>query len=304
MNAVRDTDTVVTGAAVTTPWGDDPTARIGAWPADWFDVRAQLAPRGYKYLPPACQYLLAAAKRAVDWADLPLPAVERGVVVGTNRGCARLHADMDHTVITGSADELSPAFAPFFAINVLASRASIEYDCKAFNVTVTSPMVAGLESVQVGARALAAGRATAVLVGATEAEPDEIVGLPPEAGAAVLLLETRESAARRGANVLGDCRTRTAFVPPSDPSVAGPVVKSVRDGWDARVTLFADDSPVADAVAEALGDVTVLPVGAGCLGPTWHLTRLLTAGEPGVVAVATRTGNVAITSTNGRASRC
>ncbi|NED00989.1 hypothetical protein G3I55_04845, partial [Streptomyces sp. SID6648] len=57
----RDTvaEAVVTGVGtVAAPAGtalDEP----------WFDYRARLGPRGYKYLPDACQYLLAAAKDAL-----------------------------------------------------------------------------------------------------------------------------------------------------------------------------------------------------------------------------------------------
>jgi 3-oxoacyl-[acyl-carrier-protein] synthase II len=300
----------VTGIGVAAPWGDDPAAAVAGGPplgpgGDWFDVRTQLAPRGYKYLPPACQYLLAAAKRA-----RPREAVTGaglGVVIGTNRACSAVHAAMDRTILTADASMLSPALAPFFSINVVASRLSIEHDCRAFNLTLTSPAVAGLESVQVAARALALGRARAVFAGATEAAaaaPDAS-GQPAEAGSAVLLLERPESAAERDAPVFGTCCSRALFVPPHSPDRARAALAAVWDELAGRdetpPTLFADGSPVADAVARALGElaggVSVLPLGAGCVGPAWHVAGLLAAGgAPALVAVAHRTGHVVLTA--------
>lgn len=326
-------EVAVTGIGVAAPWGDDPAGAVagGGLPApcvadapgeNWFDVRTQLAPRGYKYLPPACQYLLAAAKRAYagpagadgpDPTNVPdVPDVPHaptgsglGVVIGTNRACSGVHAAMDHTVLTADADLLSPALAPFFSINVVASRLSMEQGCRAFNLTLTSPAVAGLESLQVAARSLALGRADAVLAGATEAAvaPPDADGQRVEAGSAVLLLERPESAAARRAPVFGTCRSRAVFVPPHRPDTARAAIAAVYEdlGPDTPTNLFGDGSPVAEAVARALGElggaVTVLPLGSGCVGPAWHVAGLLAAGGgPTLVAVAHRAGNVVLTS--------
>jgi 3-oxoacyl-[acyl-carrier-protein] synthase II len=322
--AVRPGDAAVTGVGVTAPWGDDPRdetgaaldpgARARAAREDWFDVRTQLAPRGYKYLPPACQYLLAAARRAHVAAGSDLHGPDGsglGVVIGTNRACSALHAAMDRVVLAGDADQLSPAMAPFFSVNVVAGRLSMEHPGRAFNLTLTSPAVAGLESVQVAARAMAAGRARAVLAGATEAavEPGGTAAGRTEAGAVVLLLEPPESAAARGAPILGTCRSRALFVPPGRPDAAEAALSPVWEELAGRAaalsavpaaTLFGDGSPVADAVGRVLGRLTdrlsVSPLGAGCLGPTRRVAALLARGEgPALVVVAHRSGTVALT---------
>ncbi|WP_052713696.1 beta-ketoacyl synthase N-terminal-like domain-containing protein [Streptomyces katrae] len=159
--AHQDAPLVVSGIGVVTPRGDRPReAARGARPAaaaragDWFDHRTRLGPRGYKYLPAASQYFLAAAKEAMaDARDEPdrWPAELRGAAVGTNSSAAALHEAMDRTVLAEGAAALSPVTAPYFSINLFGSRLATEHGLKAFNLTVTSPRVAGLESLETGA---------------------------------------------------------------------------------------------------------------------------------------------------------
>ncbi|WP_282961702.1 beta-ketoacyl synthase N-terminal-like domain-containing protein, partial [Streptomyces sparsogenes] len=131
---------------------------VGTVRAEGFDFRTALGPRGYKYLPPASQFFLAAAKRALaDAGPRSLEAVDperRAAAVGTNSAAASLHDAMDRTVIETGAAELSPATAPYFSINLFGSRLATEHHLKGFNLTFTSPRVAGLEALQNGGRAL------------------------------------------------------------------------------------------------------------------------------------------------------
>ncbi|MBM0232564.1 hypothetical protein JNW91_12250 [Micromonospora sp. STR1_7] len=286
----------VTGVGVVTPGGDDPsTARPGdPAPSSWFDTSSRLGRRGYRYLPPAAQYLLAAARRAVEdvvgLADVP--AARRAAAVGSNNGAATLLAGMDHTLIEQDVEQLSPATAPFFAVNVLASRLCAEHGLKGFSLTLTSPLVAGLEAVEVGGRALAAGRADMVLAAATE---DRLSDDAPrvgqsEQGAVVLVL--RQVAAGRAAppGTVGGCRVRTAFVPPGlvhDPAGARQVGRRITaliravtgtERPDLPVHLVTDESAVAGAVMTALGPdsvSSVQPSGAGCVTPLLRLAREL-----------------------------
>lgn len=278
---------------------------------DWFDVRAELGARGYKYLPPAARYLLAAARRAVaDGGGLAhVDADRRGVAVATNAGLAALLDDLDAMVVAGRTAELSPAMAPFFAVNVTASRLAAEQELRAFTLTLTSPRVAGLEAVQVGARALAAGRCEALLVAAVEEPPPHATAA--EAGAVTLLLEPEASARRRGAGVYGRCGVRTAFVPSALLGGAEgerrlrDLVERALTGLEAKpasVHAVLDDSPVSDGVHRALSAVLPGPaerigaeaVGSGCLTPVRRLASLL-RGEPGerLLVAASAQGNVA-----------
>src|SRR5690606_33360314 len=96
---------------------------------DWFDVAAELGPRGYKYLPPASQYLLAAARKAVAGRGglKDVPPHRRGAAVGTNSALRAYFDDADRKVTAGHSDDLSPAGAPYFAVKVLSGRLASEH---------------------------------------------------------------------------------------------------------------------------------------------------------------------------------
>ncbi|RSS44927.1 3-oxoacyl-ACP synthase [Streptomyces sp. WAC08241] len=257
--------------------------------APWFDHRVRLG-RGYRFLPPACQYLVAAGRSALAATDAVdgwterYPAERRGAVLGTNSAVAAVHADIDATVRRDGAGPLSPMGVPFFSVNLVAARLSTEHELKGFNVTVTSPRVAGLEALHLAARELAAGRADMVLAGAAEA-PDPWAGeAAPEDGAALLLLHPAPApgAPRDGRTTPRDgnparydgrpavpagpavLRTTLRFVPP--PALAGPAGRAraaaaVHDALEAvcpaggpppEIRLLTDPSPVGEAVERAV----------------------------------------------------
>lgn len=274
----------MTGAAVITGIGVVvPPPDAGG---DWFDPRSALGPRGYKYLPPACQFLLAAGRRAVaDGGRLDgVPAERRAVAVGTNTGLAHLITDMDRTVTGGSADALSPALAPFFAVNVLGTRLVAEHAVKGPFLTVTSPRVAGIEALGAGARAMAAGRCDAWLAAAME----HPLGGPAGSGAVAMILERPADAAARGARVYGTCAAFALLAPPATLAAAGArrrlgevLARRLGDAADQQVEIFGDGSATEEAVVSALADLSVgglrrMPAGPGCLAPFERLAHLLT----------------------------
>ncbi|AVT29691.1 3-oxoacyl-ACP synthase [Plantactinospora sp. BC1] len=298
---------VVTGIGVCAPPVERPAAD-GAW----FDVRTQLGRRGYKYLPAACQYLLVAGRQALDDAgDCLTGAAEqdRGVVIGTNNGAAALHDEQDRTVIAEHASELSPVTAPYGAVNVLTSRLSMEHGFTGISLTLISPLVAGLESVQVGARAFAAGRADLLLVGAMEQAVPAPEAAAPEEGAVVLVLEPPERAAARGATGYGRCAVRTLLLPPHGLAAGAGRERAVAVLREAAHSLGADqvpvhavldDSPVSELVAgavpAAVGPVRDAgPPAAGSLTPMLRLAdRLRAADGDSLLVTAAGTGNVAM----------
>ncbi|MFY1670046.1 beta-ketoacyl synthase N-terminal-like domain-containing protein [Plantactinospora sp. WMMB334] len=312
-------DAVVTGIGVCAP--PERPAAGGAW----FDVRSQLGRRGYKYLPAACQYLLVAGRQALDDAtgclDDPTGRPDgatgrpdgaagqgRGVVVGTNNGVAALHDEQDRTVIAEHAAELSPVTAPFGAVNVLTSRLSMEHGFTGISLTLTTPLVAGLEAVQVGARAFAAGRSALLLAGAMEQAVPAPEAAAPEEGAVVLVLEPPERARARGAAGYGRCAVRTLLLPPALDTgaardrAAAAVRAAAAELGAARVPVYAllDDSPVSELVAGAVpaaaGPVRDTgPPAAGSLTPMLRLAERLRAGDgDSLLVTAAGTGNVAM----------
>ncbi|MEV4015097.1 beta-ketoacyl synthase N-terminal-like domain-containing protein [Nonomuraea angiospora] len=299
-------EVVVTGVGVVVPERGEGIHATGPW----FDVVEELGPRGYKYLPPASQYLLAAARRAVAGGGGlgHVPAHRRAAAVGTNGALRSYFDDADRAVTAGHSDDLSPAGAPYFAVNVLSGRLASEHQLKAFSLTLTSPRVAGFEAAETGARALALGRADVLLVAAMEhGLPHHAPGLEPEQGAVALVMEPRHLAEERGAPVLGTCFTRAGFAPPALAStpegrrrLAGQVeTAAARLGTDPIVCPVLDDSPVSRALAAAVRNAGLttrpaLAAGGGCLTPLLRLARLFgTAGQPHLVITATAEGNFA-----------
>ncbi|MBB4785222.1 beta-ketoacyl synthase N-terminal-like domain-containing protein [Streptomyces rapamycinicus] len=298
---------------------------IGTVGADGFDFRTALGRHGYKYLPAASQYFLAAAKRALAQAGPDaLAAVgpeERGAAVGTNSAAVALHHTMDRTVTATGAGDLSPVTAPYFSINLFGSRLATEHDLKGFNLTFTSPRIAGLEALQTGQRALATGRARRLLAGATEETLPE--GEPgadtSEAGAVALVLEPEPAARSRGVAVLGRVGVRSFFLPPKVAASAEGAERAaalLRDALDAlghrpdrplAVTAVLDGSPVGEALAAALdekalggwtlaGEPERVPAGAGALEPVARVAVALGApdGHPHAVVTAAAEGNAAV----------
>lgn len=306
-------DLVVTGLGVVVP---EAGPLCGDAAETWFDTGARLGPRGYKYLPPAARYVLAAARAAVadggrlDHVDTGL----RAAVVGSNSALSTFYSDVDHTVVNGHSDDVSPAIAPYFAVNVLSGRLSAEHELHGFALAVTSPRVAGLEAIELGTRALASGRCGIFLAAATEhGSPERTRPVAAEQGAVALVLEPRTSALARAARCRGRLRVHTMFAPPrlthADDAVdrlAAQLTRALATMGvepDAPVYPVLDDSPVAKAALEALivarrGDHGVHPTeaaGAGCLTPMHRVAILIgTAPDDSVVVAATAEGNIAL----------
>lgn len=292
--------------AVTGIGGVAPEA--GAEDDDWFDHRVRLGPRGYKYLPAAAQYLLAAARDAVADGGTPdaVPADRRGAALALNGGFAELFDTMDRRIaLESGAAALSPATAPFFAVSLLGSRLTAELGLKAFALTMASPKVAALEAVEAGGRALEAGRCDTLLVGAAEHRLPKSPAGDGEQGAVALALEPRAAAEARGARIRGTVAARSLFVPPGRELPAELVPEAVRrllSDLDTTVEVHhvLDGSPFASAVAAAVDRAVgtsgrVTPAGAGCLAAAQALAGLLT-GPPGtrLLTAATREGHAAL----------
>ncbi|MFC6090112.1 beta-ketoacyl synthase N-terminal-like domain-containing protein [Saccharothrix sp. BKS2] len=287
---------VITGFRTVAPGTAAPGG--GAEPgADWFDVKTALPGRGYKRLPRACQYLLAAAREAIAGAGDPLAGADptrRAAVVGTNNAGARLLEELDRTIIDGHAGEMSPITAPFMAMSSFASRLSTEHAIKGFNLTTNSPRTAGLDAIGIAARALRAGRADVFVVGATEDDPpeDQRAGAA-DVGAAVLVCESAEAAAARGATVYGECRVRSFFLDPADPDTSVLAGSTCTDA-------VLDDSPVGRAVRAWAGRPREhrVEVDSGCFTPVRVLVDLLAAGgdgsRPRTLVTASAEGTVAL----------
>lgn len=283
---------------------------------DWFDTETLLPGRGYRKLPPGCRYLLAAARAALAdtgaWFAC-LPAHERAAVIGGNNAGAALQDDFDRTVIATGAADLSPAQVPYMALSMFAGRLAPEHGLQGFALTTNSPTVAGLDALQTAARALAAGRAAAVLAGAVEDRPTPAQGggAAHDLGAAVLVC-LPDGAPPVGNRAYGRCVVRGAFVGaaggvPQACDVLDPLWKELlADGPPvARIDAVVDESPAGDTVLAWLtsraDDRTITPLarpsGSGSLTAVRRVVGRLAEGAPGrtVVLAVSAHGHVSIT---------
>ncbi|WP_221351518.1 beta-ketoacyl synthase N-terminal-like domain-containing protein [Streptomyces beigongshangae] len=273
---------------------DDALAPADEAVPGWFQAGSALPGRGYRRLPDACKYLLAASRLAVGDAGDRLSRTareHRAAVVAINNTGAALMEELDRTIMRDGAAEMSPSSSPYIAMSCFASRLSVEHGITGFSLTVNSPVTAGLEALQLAARAVAADRARTVLVGAVEEalSPSQATAPGSEAGAVVLYCESAAGGRAR----YGTCRVRSAFLDPAAAASGAAAVFAplLGDAPPCRIDAVLDDSAVGTAAARWLDqltgehDVVIVPAPAqaGCLTPLRRVLGLL-AQERGAPA--------------------
>lgn len=233
----------------------------------WFDPARFLGPRGWKYHSPASRFLLAAAGLALAESGLDpaaLPPESTGVVIGTNFAATPVVARFDRTVLAHGSDALSPAEAPSFSVNIPASQVSVRYAIRGFNLTLTNPMVAGLEAILTLGSAVRAGKIAAGVAGAAEERPEDIPGdaagtaphRDPGEGACCLVLESKATARARGAVVLAELTGGfSRFLPSSPAGEPSPDVLAAALGGPLRALIEGhDEGPLPLVTVGPSGD--------------------------------------------------
>ena len=239
-----------------------------------------------------------------DDPRVPVPPREReiGLVLGTMFGSVRTIAEFDRRALTAGPNYVKPFDFANSVINAAAGQVAIWHDLRGVNATVAGGTVAGLQALGQAADLVAGGEAETLLAGgADELSFEAIVGFArcgllagsnghrsgsdggprpipfdarrngfaPAEGAALLVLESEETAAGRGrqvrARVLGH---GAAF----DPS---------RGRDDAAGT-----DAVARAVEAALAAAGLAPDEVGCLSASGSGSVALDPREAAGVARA------------------
>jgi len=313
---------------LTDDWAAELPARIAAWaaadPATLIDrVQARRMDR--------CeQFALVAAREA--WADAGAPEVDPerlGVVVSSGiGGVASTLAGYDILREKGWS-RISPYAIPMLMPNGSAGWLSIEFGARAGAHATVSACASGAEAIGYGMEMIRLGRADVVLAGGTEAaiiplnlaafaamralstrndEPERASrpfdkgrdGFVLGEGAGVVVLESAEHAARRGARVhavaagVGYSADAHHIAQP-DPDASGVVLALRRMLADAsldpeqvvHVNAHATSTPAGDvvecqAIAEALG-----PASAGVVvSATKSMTGHLLGGAGAIESVA------------------
>lgn len=169
--------------------------------------------------------LLAAARRALSDAGhgRELPDPDRlGIVVAS---CHAGHDDYAALFLAGidpGGPHVSPTRGPQTGLNAPAAQLSIRLPAGGPNATVSNGAVGGLDALAYARDALAAGRASAMLVGAVDVLPGTA------GGAAVLVLEPADAArVEPGLAHAAVAGVATALAP--DDDLAAARARSLRD---------------------------------------------------------------------------
>lgn len=266
---------------------------------------------------PSGQYSMVAARQA--WADAGAPEVapERlGVVVGTGIGGIWTTLDQWDVVRERGARRVNPFTVPMLMANSSAANISMELGARAGAHTPVSACASGAEAIALGMGMIRDGRADVVVVGGTEAsihpmtiaafaniralsvrvDDPQTASRPYDVdrdgfvlgeGAAILVLESEEHAAARGARVYAYASGRGMASDAHHISAPSPEgqARAMREAIDdaditakdiVHVNAHGTSTPLGDigelkAVATALDGVTDQVVVTSTKSMTGHL---------------------------------
>ena len=299
---------------LTDAWAQELPARIAAWaavdPASLLDrVQARRMDR--------CeQFALVAAREA--WADAGAPEVDPqrlGVVVSSGIGGVASTLSAYDTLREKGWQRLSPFTVPMLMPNGSAGWISIELGARAGVHTTVSACASGAESIGYGMDMIRSGRADVVLAGGTEAaimqlniaafaamralstrndEPQRASrpfdkgrdGFVLGEGAGMVVLESAEFAARRGARVYAIAAgvgysADAHHIAQPDPDGTGAVLaigRALADGGVhpdqvVHVNAHATSTPAGDVVE---GQAIATALGAAASGAVVSATKSMT----------------------------
>jgi 3-oxoacyl-[acyl-carrier-protein] synthase II len=313
---------------LTEDWAAELPARIAAWAAA--DPAALIDRVQARRMDRCEQFALIAAREA--WADAGAPEVDPerlGVVVSSGiGGVASTLAGYD-TLREKGWSRISPYAIPMLMPNGSAGWLSIEFGARAGAHATVSACASGAEAIGYAMEMIRSGRADVVLAGGTEAailplnlaafaamralstrndEPERASrpfdkgrdGFVLGEGAGIIVLESAEHAARRGARVhavaagVGYSADAHHIAQP-DPDASGVVLALRRMLADAgldpeqvvHINAHATSTPAGDvvecqAIAEALGPAS----GGVVVSATKSMTGHLLGGAGAIESVA------------------
>jgi 3-oxoacyl-[acyl-carrier-protein] synthase II len=201
-----------------------------------FTTDGYLASRDAKRMDSFIQYGMVAGIQAMRDSGLEITEQNQdrvGCNVGAGIGGIGLIEKMSLTLDQSGPRKISPFFVPGSIINMVAGNLSIEFNLRGPNLSMVTACTTGTHSIGLGARLIAAGDADAMLVGGAEmgTTPVGLGGFaaaralstrneePHKAsrpwdkdrdgfvlgdGAGVMLIESLDSAAARGANIYAE----------------------------------------------------------------------------------------------------
>ncbi len=283
--------------------------KIGGDVAD-FDLGKYLAAKEARKTDPFVQYGIAAGSQAVKDSGIEINETNSarvGVAMGAGiGGLTTIENNYRRYLESGSPRKISPFFVPSSIINMISGYLSIMHGLRGPNLALVTACTTGTHSIGVAARAIAYGDAEMMLAGGAEMATTELAiggfcmakalstrnedpegasrpwdtdrdGFVLSDGAAALMLEEREHARARGANIYaeligfgmsGDAHHITA--PLEDGSGARLCMENALR--DARIDASEVDYINAHGTSTQLGDVAETIAIKAAFGP--HAAKL------------------------------
>ena len=191
-----------------------------------------LGKKGLRDLDRSTKLICSAAKLAIDDSRLEITEDNThsiGVSVGTTFGSLHSISQFDRVGLTEGPRSVNPSHFPNTVINSPASQVSIRFNIKGFNTTISTGFCASLDAIYYAADFIKLNRADVILTGAVEELCEETFlgfhtlgylsgsdnsepiccpfdkrrnGIILSEGAAVLVVEDKEHATKRGAHIL------------------------------------------------------------------------------------------------------
>ena len=195
-----------------------------------FDARDFMDRKSARRMARFTQFAVAAAREAIEDAQLDLDATERsrvGVVLGNGAGGYPEIQDTAAKLFERGGMRLDPLFLPKVLPNMAAANIAMQFGLLGYNTTVVTACAAGTQALGDAANVIRNGQADIVISGGTEAgfcqlglggfavmralttkneDPTAASrpfdadrdGFVPGEGAGIIVLESEESARRRG----------------------------------------------------------------------------------------------------------
>ncbi|GGI45302.1 3-oxoacyl-[acyl-carrier-protein] synthase 2 [Paenibacillus marchantiophytorum] len=308
---------VVTGMGVITPIGNDVDTfwghlsegksgittidhmDISAYKTDFagvvrdFDAEAAVGRREVRRMDRYCQFAVAAAKQAIEDAQLVIDATNEervGVYIGSGIGGIHTILDNYRTLLNRGPSRVSPTVVPMMIANMAAAQVSILFGAKGPSLAPVTACATGNNAIGEAMKLIQRGGADVVIAGGAEAtvidlalagfgnatalstrcEAPEQASRPFDAqrdgfvaaeGAGVLVIESLEHAERRGARIhaelVGYGSTSDAYhIVATDPEGSG-AYRAMRDAVaDAGIAAEEIDTINAHATSTIAGDLS------------------------------------------------
>jgi 3-oxoacyl-[acyl-carrier-protein] synthase II len=238
-----------------------------------FDARAELGRANLRPLDRTGRLTAAAALRALTasgWSEDDLADHEVGLVLGTLFGSVQTISGFDRRGVSAGPSYAKPMDFANSVINAAAGQTAIRFDLRGVNATISGDLTAGLQALGYAADCIRSGRSEAVLAGGVDELCVESIygfhkmrllcptgveravplagsptGMVPAESAALLMLESRASATRRGAPIVAEILGHgSAFDPARGAEASG----SATSVTQAVAAALADAGRSASAV--------------------------------------------------------